>query len=84
MKYFNINDIYELRKTRIIILVNEKVYDFTSILDIHPGGNKAIINNMYNNNYNNYKFHNKSAKLKWKKYRIGSLYTSKYNLCCII
>ena len=74
MRYFNLDEINKLRSVKkIIILINHKVYDFTNIINKHPGGNKSIINNLYKNNYNNYKFHSNQAKQKWKQYRIGSI-----------
>ena len=84
MKFFNLDDINELRKTKIIILVNHKVYDFTKIINLHPGGNKTIIDNMLKNNYDNYKFHSNLAKKKWKLYRIGSIKNKNKNNCIIL
>ena len=82
MKYLTYKEIDELRKNnKVIILRKNIVYDFTNFVKFHPCGKNLIINNIYKDNQKNYKFHNKNARNKWKKYKIG--YIKEKYLCSI-
>ena len=47
---------------KILVIIKNKLYDVTFILDKHPGGNKCILNNNGKDIYRDYKFHSKQAK----------------------
>jgi|APSaa5957512535_1039671.scaffolds.fasta_scaffold20701_2 cytochrome b involved in lipid metabolism len=71
-KYISPDVIDNLRnKGYIIITSNNIVYNVTSLIDTHPGGNKAILDNIYKNNYNSFKYHSIKSQKKWNKYKIG-------------
>ena len=69
-KYYNIDEINELRKTKIILLCKKKIYDVTNFVDLHPGNN-IILKHINNDNTINYKFHSKKAKKLWDSFLIG-------------
>jgi cytochrome b involved in lipid metabolism len=71
MKIITYEEIKNIKKNKIIIISNHKVYDVTEYLHKHPGGANTILNNVKKNNYHNYKFHSNKAKEIWKSLQIG-------------
>lgn len=70
-KYYNDKEIDELKKTRIILLCKNKIYDVTEFINLHPGPNDIILKHIEKDNTINYNFHSKNAKKIWKKFLIG-------------
>jgi cytochrome b involved in lipid metabolism len=60
---------------KIILLVNDKIYDVTEYIDDHPGSREAILRNIDKNNKESYNFHSQDAQKLWEKYFIGYLKT---------
>ena len=67
-----IEDIYEYNKNGSYLLVaNKCIYDVSEFKNIHPAGDKCIINKLYKDSSIDYKFHSKKAKKIWDQYKIG-------------
>jgi len=72
-KYISQDVIDNLRKDGYIIITsNNLVYDVSCLIDKHPGGNEVILDNMYKNNYDNFKYHSENSQKEWNKYKIGT------------
>ena len=71
-KCYNIDELKELRESRVILLCKKKIYDVTDFVDLHPGTD-IILKHTNNDNTKNYKFHSKKAKKLWESFYIGNL-----------
>ena len=71
-KYYSEEDIKKLLDNgNIILFNNDKIYDVSSYVNIHPGGINNIYSNINNNTNLYYKMHSKLGKKIWNKYLIG-------------
>ena len=57
----------------ILIISKYKVYDITSFIDYHPGGEYALKRNINRDCSCDYDYHSYNGKKKWKKYCVGRL-----------
>ena len=57
------------------LIVNNKVYDVTSFISLHPGGCEAILKNAGTDQTHSYNFHGSNGKHLWKYYKIGYIKT---------
>jgi cytochrome b involved in lipid metabolism len=73
MKYISPNEISELLKNgRIIVYRKHYIYDITNLIKKHPGGSKCLLDRVNSQCQQDYEFHNKLAKNRWKNYLIGT------------
>jgi len=83
--YVNIQNM--INNSRVIIVINDDVFDISNFVNKHPGG-KFVINSkigIINERY--YNMHSPMARKKWLDYKIGTIYKPKYQLgnqCCTI
>lgn len=56
------------------VVVQGSVYDVTSALEDHPGGKRSVLRNAGGRDCEeDFLFHSKAAKKRWRQYRIGHL-----------
>ena len=53
------------------VVMGNKVYDITNLLDIHSGESNMLLKEAGMDVTLNYKYHSKKSKKKWKDYLIG-------------
>eukprot|EP00440_Ansanella_granifera_P051059 gb/GFBE01055344.1/.p1 GENE.gb/GFBE01055344.1/~~gb/GFBE01055344.1/.p1 ORF type:complete len:127 (+),score=35.50 gb/GFBE01055344.1/:1-381(+) len=58
------------------IIANGKVYDVTSLMDIHPGGHKALVGRAGQDATRDYGFHSRKGQKMWNDFFIGKLASS--------
>ena len=62
------------------LIVHNKVYDVTSMINIHPGSENAIKKKCGTDVTIDYNFHSYNTKKNiWKKYHIGYIKNKEYN-----
>jgi len=80
MKYISPNEISELlNKDRIIIYRKHYVYDITSLIKKHPGGEICLFKKNNSQCEDDFEFHHESSRKKWKKYLIGTYKAIQYS-----
>ena len=67
---------------RIIVTAKGNIYDITTLLNHHPGGNTCILNKNNTDVTDDYNMHCHQARKEWKKYRINNN-DSKFSSCII-
>ena len=80
---YSINDVKKHNKIHDCwVIVNNKVYDVTKLIKLHPGGVNAIMKYAGTDCTKHFNFHSKKAKKIWEEYLIG--YTNGYKTCIIL
>jgi len=78
--YFSSTNYYTMEEIRkhntensCWLIVDNKVYDVTEIMNKHPPGKKPILNKAGGNATQDFHFHSKNTQKIWKKFCIGKV-----------
>jgi 4-hydroxysphinganine ceramide fatty acyl 2-hydroxylase len=71
--YYSQEDINNLNNNHNckLIIVNNNVYDITSVINFHPGGKECILNKLGKDCSKDLSFHSKQTKQLLKKFYVG-------------
>ena len=70
MRLYTIDDV---KASKSFVICNNRVYDISSMIDEHTGGNDALIKKIGQDVTVDYHFHGRSAQKAWHKLEVGKI-----------
>ena len=68
MKLYTIDNV---KASKSLVICNNRVFDISSLIDNHTGGNDALVKKIGQDVTDDYYFHGRSAQKAWQKLQVG-------------